>query len=196
MRKSIRLTDFADRQGITYQTAHRWFKAGKIEGAYKGPTGAVFVYDDNENTSKDANVVIYCRVSNQSRKSELQYQVNRCKEFCNSRGYQVSKVFYEVASGMNDNRKQFWKMLDSKPTIIVVENKDRLTRFGFNYLDRLLKDRGCQVIVMNPNDNDEQDLIRDMISIVTSFCCRLYGLRRTKNKLARIKEVINEVASK
>ena len=64
--------------------------------------------------------------------------------------------------------------------LIVIENKDRLTRFGFNYLKKLLESQGTLIEVINPNDNDEQDLIKDMISIVTSFCCRLYWLRRAK----------------
>ena len=93
---------------------------------------------------------------------------------------------------MNDNRTMLWKMLDNKPTKIVIENKDRLTRFGFNYLDNLLKEQNCTIEIINKDNQDEQDLIKDMIAIVTSFCCRLYGIRRTQNKLKKIKEVLNE----
>lgn len=92
---------------------------------------------------------------------------------------------------MNENRKELWKMLDSEPTTIVVENKDRLTRFGFKYLENLLNRRGCTILVLNPAVSDEQDLIKDMISVVTSFCCRLYGLRRTKNKMDKIRKVLS-----
>jgi predicted site-specific integrase-resolvase len=92
---------------------------------------------------------------------------------------------------MNDNRKEFWRMLDSNPTRIVIENKDRLTRFGFNYLDKLLLRNGCSIDVMNPNSNDEQDLIKDLVSVITSFCCRLYGLRRTKKKVQQIKDLVH-----
>lgn len=193
MQKSIRLSEFAKRQGITYKTAFRWFHAGRIPGSYQTETGGLFVYDMEE-VALSPRVVTYCRVSNQSRRAELQYQVQRCQEFCNARGLPIAANYHEVASGMNDKRKRFWEMLESKPTTIVVENKDRLTRFGFTYLENLLKERGCEIIVMNPSDNDEQDLLRDMVAVITSFCCRLYGLRRTKNKLAKIKEVVSEVA--
>ena len=93
---------------------------------------------------------------------------------------------------MNDNRLQLWKMLDSNPTIIVVENKDRLTRFGFYYLQKLLEKQGCKVEVMNLDQEDETDLIKDLVSIITSFCCRLYGIRRAQNKIKKIKETLTE----
>lgn len=80
-------------------------------------------------------------------------------------------------------------MLNSKPTTIVVENKDRLTRFGFKYIENLC---GGEIIVINPEDNNEKDLFRDLISVITSFCCRLYGLRRGSNRAKRIKEQITD----
>jgi predicted site-specific integrase-resolvase len=90
---------------------------------------------------------------------------------------------------MNDKRKQLIRMLETNPTRIIVENKDRLTRFGFNYLDYLLKKQGCFIEVINLSKEDEEDLIKDLVSIITSFCCRLYGLRRGQNKSKRIKEI-------
>ena len=92
---------------------------------------------------------------------------------------------------MNDKRTQLIKMLDSAPTMIIVENKDRLTRFGFHYLETLLRKLGCTVIVMNEAATDEQDLMKDLVSIITSFCCRLYGLRRSKNKVEQIQKVLD-----
>ena len=88
---------------------------------------------------------------------------------------------------MNDKRPKLLALLESKPTHIIVEHKDRLTRFGFNYLEILLKQQNCQILVLNRDSEDETDLIKDMISIVTSFCCRLYGMRRGQNKAAKIK---------
>jgi predicted site-specific integrase-resolvase len=92
---------------------------------------------------------------------------------------------------MNDNRKQFWLMIEQNPSIIIVENKDRLTRFGFEYIKRLLTGR-CEIIVMNNENNDETDLIKDLVSIITSFCCRLYGLRRGYNKAKKIQQEIQK----
>ena len=190
----IKLSKYAKQQGVCYLTAFRWYQAGKIPGAFKRESGSVYVKTTPEKPTQQ-KVVIYSRVSNQSRCQELKYQTQRCLDFCSSKRLVVFETYSEIASGMNDNRRKFWEMLNENPTTIVIENKDRLTRFGFTYLERLLKDKGCEILVMNPNVNDEQDLIKDMVSVITSFCCRLYGLRRTKNKLAKIKAVISEVAS-
>lgn len=189
--KKIKLSEWATLQGIHYQTAFRWYKSGKMPQRCEAtPTGSIFVVMDEPELTAENHVVVYCRVSSQSRRNELQYQVQRCLDFAASKGLQVTKVYKEVASGMNDSRRELWKMLDGKPSIIIVENKDRLTRFGFSYLERLLKRLGYTVLVINSDINDEQDLVRDLVSVMTSFCCRLYGLRRSKNKMAAIKEVI------
>jgi len=178
--------------GVCYKTAHLWWKSGKLENAFKSKTGGILVREIEEDVHPE-RVVIYCRVSNQNRREEMQYQVNRCLDFCAAKGLSVSDTYYEVASGMNDNRVKLWKMLNSNPTTIVIENKDRLTRFGFKYLENLLNKQGCKIIVMNDNDNDEQDLMKDMVAIITSFCCRLYGLRRIKNKIDKIKQLVTEI---
>jgi predicted site-specific integrase-resolvase len=193
MKRQIKLSEYALKMGITYKTAHIWWKAGKIANAYMSPSGSIFITEEEKAVSRDDRIVIYARVSNQSRRAELQYQVQRCLDFCAAKGLVISDTYYEVASGMNDKRSKLWKMLESNPTSIVIENKDRLTRFGFNYLERLLQRNNCKIIVMNDNDNDEQDLMKDLVAIITSFCCRLYGLRRVKNKIDKIKKLVTEI---
>lgn len=121
----------------------------------------------------------------------MEYQVDRIKKFAEAKGLMVDKVYKEVASGMNDSRTQLWKMIEYKPTTIIIENKDRLTRFGFEYLSRLLEKQGTKIICMNKDSDEEDDLMKDMISIVTSFYCRLYGMRRGKNKSNKIVEIID-----
>ena len=107
-----------------------------------------------------------------------------------AKGWTVNKVYKEVASGMNDARKSLWDCIAQHPTRIVVENKDRLTRFGFNYLDRLLRDTGTQIVVINEAHEDKEDLIKDLTSVIYSFCARLYGMRRAANKAQKIKNII------
>lgn len=133
--------------------------------------------------------MIYCRVSSYQKREDLTRQVERCKDFCSAKGIVVNKIYKEIASGMNDNRKEFWKMLNSKPSLIVVENKDRLTRFGFKYIENLC---GAKILVLNPDEDNEKDLIRDLVSVITTFCCRLYGLRRGVNRAKNIKKQIME----
>ena len=108
-------------------------------------------------------------------------------------GFTVKHVVKEVGSGLNDNRKKLLKLLDNKSIgFIIVEHKDRLTRFGFNYIDTLLKSRGGKVVVINDIDNDKEDLVQDFISVITSFCARIYGKRRSKRKTEKILENINK----
>lgn len=94
-------------------TGYKWFKSGKIPNAIQMDNGTILV---QEKEQKPERIVIYCRVSNQSRRKELGYQVDRCKQYCIAKGYQVHDIYKEVASGMNDSRKEFWKMIDSNPT--------------------------------------------------------------------------------
>ena len=82
-------------------------------------------------------------------------------------------------------------MIDSNPTRIVVENKDRLTRFGFNYIEQLSKKLGTEIVVIHLDKEDDKDLIKDLVSVIYSFCARLYGMRKAYNKTKKIKEIIN-----
>jgi putative resolvase len=186
----MKLSAWAKKEGVSYRTAFRWFRDGKMPvNTYRSKTGSIFVEDAPSNNSNQ-KVVIYCRVSSHPKKEDLNRQVERCKAFCEARGLAVEKVYKEIASGMNDNRTQLLKMLDSNPTMIVVENKDRLTRFGFNYLDTLLRKLNCKIEVINRDESCEQDLMKDLISVITSFCCRLYGMRRGYAKAKKIKDDI------
>lgn len=186
----IKLSKWAKEQGISYKTAWKWFNDGNLPvPAIKLHTGTIMVDIPVKNNLKENNV-IYCRVSNHSRKLEIKYQENRCSEFSSSKGIVIHKIYSEIASGLNDNRKEFWRMIESKPTKIIVENKDRLTRFGFNYLKKLLSEQGTEIIVINESKEDEQDLIKDLVSIIYSFCARLYGMRRAANKAKQVRDLI------
>lgn len=188
----MRLSDWAKKQGIHYNTAYRWFRNGTLPvKCYQSKTKTIIV-EDTVNTDVCSRVAIYCRVSSHDKKDDLERQVQRCEAYCAGKGHSVDKIYKEIASGMNDHRPQFWKMFDNDYTVIVVENKDRLTRFGFNYLFMLSKKLGITIDVVNKDHEDETDLIKDMIAVVTSFCCRLYGARRGQNKAGKVKCIIND----
>jgi putative resolvase len=96
-------------------------------------------------------------------------------------------VVKEIGSGVNDTRPKLLKLLtDPTLTLMVVEHKDRLTRFGFNYIEQLLKLQDRRIEVVNLAENGKEDLIQDFVSIVTSFCARLYGQRRSKRETERL----------
>jgi predicted site-specific integrase-resolvase len=121
-------------------------------------------------------------------------QTERCQAFCAAKGLVVEQTIKEIASGVNDKRSKLLSLFDKIPKRIVVEHKDRLTRFGFNYFEKLLPLLGYELIVINRDFEEEKDLIKDMIAIVTSFCCRLYGLKRGKSKSKKIKEIIGDAS--
>lgn len=186
----MKLSQYAKQLGINYQTAYRWFKKGLIQG-YQMDTGTIIVPDPNDKVT-DVHVVIYCRVSSSENKSNLDSQAERMVEFCNKRGLVVNDIVKEIGSGVNDNRPKLIKLLSNPNiTIIVVEHKDRLTRFGFNYIETILKNNNRLILVANHSDNEQYDIVEDFVSVIYSFCARLYGLRRAKNKANQIKELLD-----
>jgi putative resolvase len=181
----IKLSDYAKENGVCYRTAWNRFNAGKIPHATKSNTGTIEI--ELVKKQKPVFNVVYTRVSTSEQRKDLETQTDRLVQFANSRGLQVHKVIKEVASGLNDQRPKLQEILeDEKVTLIIVENKDRLTRFGFNYLTTLLKFKDCEILVMNEIQDNKEDLIQDFISIITSFCARIYSRRRSKNQVEKI----------
>lgn len=188
----MRLKEYAEKMSISYRTAQEWFYKGYIDGAYKTPSGSVMVKDETSNLTKDDYVVIYCRVSSSQNKPNLETQAERLISFALAKGYKISEVIKEVGSGVNDKRSKLNKLLkSSKPTKIIVEHKDRLTRFGFNYIEILLERLSCSIEVVNEVQDDKEDIIQDFTSIITSFCARIYGQRRNKRRTEKLIKELN-----
>ena len=192
---NMKLSEWARKHDLSYPTAYSLFKRNQLPvKSIQLETGTILILED-ENvlaTAESLKTYVYARVSSANKKDDLERQAERCLSFCAANGWQVEKVIKEVASGMNDNRKKLLSLLDKNPKRIVVEHKDRLTRFGFNYFDTLLPLLGYQIVVINRDQIEENDLIKDMISIITSYCCRFYGLRKGKNKVLKIKEILKD----
>ncbi|HEX4204997.1 MAG TPA: IS607 family transposase [Ktedonobacteraceae bacterium] len=166
---------------------------GQIKGFQK-PSGTIIVTEGEEEavvaTKVATPVVIYARVSSPQQKENLDRQVHRLEDYCAAKGYQVGRIVKEIGSGVNDSRRKFLSLLcDPKIRTIVVEHKDRATRFGFRYLEVLLSQAGRTIEVANLAENDREDLLQDLSSIVSSMCARLYGQRRAKRKQALIGKI-------
>lgn len=179
-----KLSIYAKELGITYRTAWSRYKEGLLS-TYVDETNHIYVLDNLEfsksETSKE--IVIYARVSSNKQKDDLERQAERLQNYAVSNGYIVRKVIKEIGSGLNDNRQKLIKLLQEDDwNILLIENKDRLTRFGFNYIETLLKALNKQIVVVNVLDNNKEDLMQDMISILYSFSARMYGKRRAKLK--------------
>ena len=190
----MKLSVYAKVIGISYFTAWRWFKAGRIKG-YQAETGTVIVTEPIPETIKqtEAKVAIYSRVSATESKSNLEGQAQRLESYCLAKGYQISQVVKEIGSGINDSRPKYIKLLtDPTITLIVVEHKASFTRFGFNSIEKLLLMQGRKIEVVNLAENSKEDLLQDFVSIITSFCAGLYGQRRSKRKTEKIIEELKE----
>jgi predicted site-specific integrase-resolvase len=187
----MKLSDYARKMGISYYTARRWFHAGQISG-YQAPSGTIIITEGSATQAQPVvnlpqQVAVYGRVSAAENKANLESQLQRLLDYCAARGYQVTHIVKEVGSGVNDSRPKLLKLLTNPAVkLIVVEHKDRLTQFGFNYIEQLLAMQGRRIEVINQAENSKDDLIQDFASIVTSFCARLYGQRRCKRKTERI----------
>ncbi|MBU4562322.1 IS607 family transposase [bacterium] len=190
---TMKLSDYAKKLGISYKTAWRYFKQGNLD-AYQTHTGTIIVEDDIPEDRK-MKAAIYCRVSSSENKDNLERQKQRLLDYCSAKGYKVEKIITEIGSGINDNRKQWINLLKDKTiNIIVVEHKDRFTRFGFNAYKVLLNNEKRNIEVINVANNEKEDLLQDLVSIITSFCARIYGPRRSKRKTEKIiKELKKEL---
>ncbi len=168
--------------GVSHKTAWRWYKTGTISGVKMSARTILIDVDDAPEVipvETEQGAYIYGRVSTSRDKENLERQIERVKAYCRGKGYQVVQSVSEIASGMNDKRPKLMGLVkNERAKIIVVEHKDRITRFGFNYLDELLKMQGRKIEVVDLSENQQDDLMQDLVSIITSFCARLYGQRR------------------
>jgi len=190
----MKLSEYAKKHGITYRTAFRWWQHGQIKGFQK-PSGTIIVTEGEEEAPVAKKVVtpvvIYARVSSPKQKESLDRQVARLEDYCAAKGYQVGRIVKEIGSGVNDRRRKFLALLsDPKTSTIVVEHQDRATRFGFRYLEVLLSQAGRTIEVANLAENNREDLLQDLSSLVSSMCARLYGPRRAKRKQALIGKIL------
>ena len=183
----MKLSEYARKAGVSYRTAWTWFKNGQLK-AYQMPSGTIIVETDEPPAAKQAtSVVIYARVSAAENRPNLDSQAERLVGYCTARGYQIERVVKEVGSGVNDHRPKLLALLsDQSVGCIMVEHKDRLTRFGFEYIDCLLRGQGRHLEVVNQAENGREDLLEDLTAIIYSFCARLYGQRRAKRKTERV----------
>ena len=189
----MRLSTYAKKMGVAYQTAYSWFINDKIPGAYKLPSGTIIIPEEENTHDIRYKTIVYARVSsNEQRKTNLETQAERLTNYCINNGWTVDKIVKEVGSGLNDDRKKLNDVLNDKYLKrIVVEHRDRLTRFGFNYLEILAKQQGFEIVVVNKTlDNDKDDLLADFTSIITSFCARLYSKRKSKNISDKLKDTL------
>lgn len=183
-----KLSQYARLHHVTTRTVWNWVYKDKVKYE-RDLTNHVWIIEDEP--QKHKNAAVYARVSSSENKLNLETQAERVKNWAILNGYSICKVVKEIGSGLNDSRSKLESLLkDTSIDYIIVEHKDRLTRFGFNYIQQLLTTYNREIIVINNAEDDKQDLIQDFISIITSFCTRIYGNRRSKRNTEKL---INEL---
>lgn len=188
----MKLSQYAKELGVCYKTAWNLFKQNKINGAYQLESGTVIVPNNIfDNNTQENGVILYARTSSSKNKTLLENQVKRLEQYAIAKGYKIKQIVKEYGSGLNDERKLLSKILkDNNYDKIIVENKDRLTRFGFNWIQLLT---GNRIEVINESKEKDEDITKDLISIIHCFSARIYGLRRCQNLKNNIKKYIKEI---
>jgi putative resolvase len=180
----MNLTEWARAQGIAPRTAYRWFREGTlpVPAERVGPRTILVNIDTNASPSVTGGVGLYARVSSHDQKPDLERQTARLAEWAAKAGHTVVRIESEIASGMNGGRTKARRLLaDPKVTIVVVEHRDRLGRMNTELVEAALEAAGRRLVVLDAGEV-EDDLVRDMVEVLTSFCARLYGRRSAKNR--------------
>lgn len=179
--------------GIHPNTLRRWEKEGKIR-VVRTPKGRRRIPESEVNRLVGADAkqgqrrraAVYARVSSHDQKEDLERQKERLVTYAVEKGYDVKAVLTDIASGLNENRKglrRLFRIVEEKGVdVVIVSCKDRLTRFGFRYLESYFRSHGVEIEVVNGNRDSRQELVEDLVSLVSSFAGRLYGMRSKKRE--------------
>jgi putative resolvase len=171
-------------QGVHPQTAYKWFREGTlpVPAQRVGPRTILVNIDANTTPEAVGGLGLYARVSSHDQKADLERQVARLSGWAAKAGHRVVRVESEIASGMNGARSKVRRLLADPDVItIVVEHKDRLGRMNIELVEAALSATGRRLVVLDDGEV-EDDLVRDMVEVLTSLCARLYGRRSAKNR--------------
>ena len=179
----MNLTEWARARGVHPQTAYRWFREGTLPvPAVRVNQRTVLVSPDTPAEPAAAGYGLYARVSSHDQKPDLDRQVARLTAWAADAGGQVVRVEAEVGSGMNGSRAKVRRLLaDPKVTTVVVEHRDRLGRMNTELAESALSAHGRRLVVLDDGEVDD-DLVRDMVEVLTLFCAGLYGRRSARKR--------------
>ena len=201
MERLYKVSEVARMLNVSTVAVRKWIKSGKLRARR---IGKLWMIPESElkrflgEKPSEVRAVIYARVSSHKQKKDdnLNRQVERLRNYCSAKGYKVVDVVTDVASGLKEDRNGLQKLFDivekHQADVVVIEFKDRLTRFGFDYLKRYFESHGVKVEVVEETEKGYmEELIEDFVSIIVSFAARIYGRRSQKFK--KIKKVVEEV---
>jgi putative resolvase len=179
----VNLADWAESVGVNRHTAYRWFREGTLPVPAER-VGRLILVRTTATADSAKCVVVYARVSSHDQRSDLDRQVARLAAWATENGFEVGQVVCEVGSGLYGKRPKLRRVSDPDARVIVVEHRDRLARFGVEHLEAALAQHGRRIVVADPGETAD-DLVRDMIEVLTSRCARLHGRRGARNRAMR-----------
>jgi putative resolvase len=188
--QSVNLTEWAKTQGVHPQTAYRWFREGTlpVPAQRVGPRTILVNVGANAAPEAIGGLGLYARVSSHDQKDDLERQVARLTRWAATAGHRVVRVESEIASGMNGARSKAKRLLaDPAVTTVVVEHKDRLGRMNVELVEAALSATGRRLAVLDDGEV-EDDLVRDIVEVLTWLCARLYGRVSAKNRARKALE--------
>jgi putative resolvase len=202
MSELLNLKETMEYLNVSKSTLHRWDNEGKLKAIktignhrrYKLSTLKSFIGDTDENTviSNDTIVAIYsrCSTSDQKTHGNLDRQSKRLTEYCVKHRYKIEYIISDIGSGLNDKRIGFVKLcnlvIDKKITKVIIENKDRLTRFQFNLIEKFFNTYGVTIEITNDKIlSGDEELVNDLMMLMASFTGRIYSKRAKENRKKR-----------
>lgn len=196
MSKIYRVSEFAKRIGKSASTVRRWEAEGRIISK-RGPGGQRY-YDESdirkalliEPDEQEKKIVVYCRVSSKGQTDDLAAQIKAMRTFCLGAGLAIDEWIEETGGGMNFKRKKFLAIMEriehGEIKKLVIAHKDRFVRFGFEYFDFFATQHGCTIVVANQEQlSPQQERVEDLMAIIHTFSCRLYGLHNYKKQIEK-----------
>lgn len=182
--------------GKSVKTLQRWDYEGTLKAKRNVKNRRYYTHEQylehiGQKASKEKKVIVYARVSSGSQKGDLKNQKEALEQFCIAKGLEVSEWVEEIGSGLNYSRKKFLALMDmverGEVSKIVIAHKDRLLRFGYEYIERFCQMHGTTLVLMNIESlSPEEEMTKDLLSIIHGFSSRLYGLRKYKKQIQEI----------
>ena len=188
--------------GVTAQTLRNWDKEGKLKPSYVKSNGyryyseeSILSYTQERKTKKNLNVIGYARVSSKKQSDDLERQVNNLKTYLDSK-YTDYEIITDIGSGINYTKPGLKRLIEKinrkEVDLIVVLYKDRLLSFGFELVEYFAELNNVKIEILDKIDkNQDQELVEDLVQIITVFSCKIQGKRKAKTK-----EIIDEFSQK
>jgi predicted site-specific integrase-resolvase len=197
-----KLSEFSKRINVHPKTLIYWDNTGVLK-AKRTITNRRY-YEEQQaldylqypSVVSEKEVVAYCRVSTKVQEADLFNQEEYIRNFCKNNGIGLNEVILDFGSGLNYKRKGFVELFqrveNKEISKIVITNKDRLVRFGYDWFDLFCSNHECSIVVIDTTEKDvHSELVEDLISIIHVFSCRLYGLRNYKRK-TKLEKIVQE----